>query len=216
MRILPESSKIFHITNEFGGNMNNQTTIYNEKTFYPTFIDEMLKAEKEVVIYSPFISRFRANFFKKAMTKLDKKGVKLIIFTRPVNEHEEYIREEVKAALKVYEDLGAIIIFLEGSIHEKVAIIDRQILWTGSMNILSQRSSKEFMTRTEDQEFTNQVISHLKLVDKISSARAKQRRHSPSATSSIIGMLLAAIRQTMIILVRTVLGIFKVISVILG
>ena len=47
--------------------------------------------------------------------------------------------------------------------HRKLAIIDRKILWEGSLNILSQSHSRELMRRIEDRETTLETFNFLKL-----------------------------------------------------
>ena len=137
--------------------------LFNEQTFYKAFVQDMLKAENEVIIYSPFISKFRSDFFRETMTKLKKRNINVFIFTRPLEEHNLVMRSEITCALNDYKEFGADIFCLPGLIHEKVAIIDREILWEGSLNILSQRSSKEMMRRTTDKDSTMQVLTYLGL-----------------------------------------------------
>lgn len=141
--------------------------LYNERTFYPAFVRDMLKAEKEVVIYCAFISKYRSEFFKNTLEKLRHRNIAVFIFTRPLEEHELLTRNEIKAALADYEELGACIVQLPGLIHAKAAIIDREIVWDGSLNILSQRLSKESMRRAQDKDIATQMIDHLGLNRKI-------------------------------------------------
>ncbi len=141
--------------------------LFNEKTFYPAFIKDMLNAKKEVIIYCPFISKFRSEFFKPTLEKLRKRNIPVFIFTRPIEEHESFMKSEIICALKEYEEHGASITYLEGSIHQKVSIIDQKILWEGSLNILSQRSSREMMRRTSDEDMAKQIISYLELKDNL-------------------------------------------------
>lgn len=141
--------------------------IFNEKTFYRAFVKDMLAADKEVIIYSPFISKFRSEFFSDTFKRLRRRNIAVFIFTRPIEEHEYFMRAEIKCALNDYEEMGATIFYLQGSIHEKAAVIDRKILWEGSLNILSQRKSREMMRRTFDENSAKQVISHLGLSKKL-------------------------------------------------
>lgn len=141
--------------------------LHNEKTFYRSFVKDLLEAKKEVIIYCPFISKYRSEFFRHTFEKLKYRNVAVFIFTRPIEEHELLMRSEIKSALGDYEELGACIIQLSGSIHSKAAIIDREILWDGSLNILSQRESKETMRRTEDKDIAKQMIEHLAINRKI-------------------------------------------------
>ena len=141
--------------------------LFNEKTFYRVFVRDMLEAKKEIVIYCPFISKFRSEFFKDTLLKLRHRNVAVFIFTRPLEEHEYLTRSEISSALKDYEDYGACIICLPGFIHQKAAIIDRTVLWEGSLNILSQRESHEMMRRTVDEDFAKQIMLHLGLNKKL-------------------------------------------------
>ena len=138
-------------------------SLYNEKTFYGAFIKDMLNAEKEVIIYSPFVSKFRSEFFSDTLKKLRRRNIPVFIFTRPLEEHDYFMRAEISCALKDYEELGACVCNLSGSIHEKVAIIDRKVLWEGSLNILSQRQSREMMRRVSDEDLAMQMMTYLGL-----------------------------------------------------
>jgi phosphatidylserine/phosphatidylglycerophosphate/cardiolipin synthase-like enzyme len=135
--------------------------LYNEKTFYPAFVKDLSHAQKEVIIYCPFITKYRSEFFCKTFQYLRKRNISVFIFTRPIEEHDYFARAEIKCALKDYEETGVTIIYLSGQIHEKAAIIDRRILWEGSLNILSQRDSKEMMKRTDDEESVIQIMTFL-------------------------------------------------------
>lgn len=149
------------------GEKPKERELYNEKTFYRAFVKDVLEADKEVIIYSPFISKFRSDFFADTLKKLRRRNIDVFIFTRPLEEHEYFMRAEIKCALNDYEEMGATIFYLPGSIHEKVAVIDRKILWEGSLNILSQRHSREMMRRSSDEHSAKQIMAHLELNKKL-------------------------------------------------
>ncbi|OQB06307.1 MAG: hypothetical protein BWY19_00298 [bacterium ADurb.Bin212] len=141
--------------------------LYDEKSFYKSFSRDLLLAEKEVIIYSPFISKYRSEYFSRIFKQLKYRNIAVFIFTRSIEDHELIVRSEIKAALKDYEELGACIIPLPGLVHAKTAVIDRKILWDGSLNILSQRESREMMRRSEDEDMAKQVMDHLGLNKKL-------------------------------------------------
>jgi phosphatidylserine/phosphatidylglycerophosphate/cardiolipin synthase-like enzyme len=190
----------------------------------------MLKAEKEVIIYSPFISKYRADFFKKTLLKLKQNNIHVFIFTRPIREHEEYMQEEIRSAIQDYKELGAHVTYIEGSIHEKVAIIDRKILWEGSLNILSQKSSKELMVRMEDEDIAGQILANLDLNQKlIKGYRLKSQPHDlkldfgqrikillikPALLT--IKWSLKAVFQVIVLLLKGILTVFSIVEVIVG
>lgn len=139
------------------------STLYNETTFYPAFTKDMVKAKREIVIYSPFVSQYRSNTFNRIMRKLKDGDVSIFIFTRSLGEYNPIHRECAAKVLSRYEEMGAYVYYLSGAIHQKVAIIDREILWEGSLNILSQRASREIMRRITEEGSAKEVISYLGL-----------------------------------------------------
>ncbi len=144
--------------------------LFNEKSFYQAFVKDMLAAKKEVVIYSPFVSKFRSEFFRRTLIELRKRNIPVFIFTRPLEEHDYFMKAEISCALKDYEESGAYITYLPGFVHEKLAIIDREILWEGSLNILSQRQSREMMRRISDEILVQETMSYLGLNKKLAEA----------------------------------------------
>lgn len=68
-----------------------------------------------------------------------------------------------EAEIRNFEEMGIIVLPFIGHVHSKVAIIDRNILWEGSLNILSQRDSHEIMRRFVGDETAQQMMTFLKL-----------------------------------------------------
>ena len=91
--------------------------LFNEKTFYHAFVKDMLAAKKEIIIYSPFVTKFRSEFFKSTLLELRRRNIPVFIFTRPLEEHDYLMRSEIKCALKDYEELGVCIVYTSGLIH---------------------------------------------------------------------------------------------------
>ena len=144
--------------------------LYNENTFYNALTKDMLSAKKEVIIYSPFVSKFRTDFLKPTIEKLIDRNIDIFIFTRPIEEYDTTMQPQIECALKRLEELGVCIFYPGRYIHQKVAIIDREVLWEGSLNILSHRASNEMMRRTAHGESATQVMQYIGLNDQIATA----------------------------------------------
>jgi hypothetical protein len=144
--------------------------LFNEKTFYKAFVEDMLNAKKEIIIYSPFVTKFRSEFFSDTLKKLRKRNICLFIFTRPLEEHDPTMQPQIECTLKRLEELGVCIFYPGRYIHQKVAIVDREVLWEGSLNILSHRASNEMMRRTAHGESATQVMDYIGLNDQIAAA----------------------------------------------
>ena len=61
------------------------------------------------------------------------------------------------------EIIGVKVLFARGNHHQKLAILDREILWEGSLNIMSQVRSREIMRRIESKHCASEMLSFLKL-----------------------------------------------------
>jgi hypothetical protein len=66
-----------------------------------------------------------------------------------------------------FETMGIQTFLCAGNHHRKLAIIDRKILWEGSLNILSQNNSREIMRRIEGKKYASEMFNFLSLGDYI-------------------------------------------------
>lgn len=139
------------------------SALYDEATFYPKFVQDLRRCGKEVVIECPFITGRRLGTLVPIFEKLRMRSVRIIINTRHPEEHEDdFMHREAQQAVAVLQDIGVQILHTGGH-HRKLAILDRRILFEGSLNILSQSDSCEIMRRIESQTLAQQMIVFTKL-----------------------------------------------------
>jgi phosphatidylserine/phosphatidylglycerophosphate/cardiolipin synthase-like enzyme len=137
--------------------------LYNEDTFYAAFEKDLKNCHSEVIIETPFITNRRVYQLLGIFEKLKERKVRVTINTRDPEEHNDnYMREEAHRGLSSLQYAGIHVIFTE-SHHRKVAIIDRRILYEGSLNILSQNNSREIMRRTESAQLAWQMVRFTKI-----------------------------------------------------
>jgi phosphatidylserine/phosphatidylglycerophosphate/cardiolipin synthase-like enzyme len=122
--------------------------LYDDKTFYPAFIKDLNNCDSELIVESPFITRRRLTYLLPTLQKLKDRKVRIIINTKDPHELDEERREEAYRVIASLQYKGIQVIYTHGH-HRKLAIIDRSILYEGSLNILSQNRSSEIMRRTE-------------------------------------------------------------------
>ncbi|MEK7617449.1 MAG: phospholipase D-like domain-containing protein [Patescibacteria group bacterium] len=137
--------------------------LHDEKTFYQTFLRDLEGCTKEVIIESPYITTERMRTFDRLFHKLLKRGVKIYIITRDPKEHEVGMEVQSEDAITWCETIGVQVLLCVGNHHRKLAILDRKILYEGSLNILSQTWSREIMRRMEDPKLAVQMFDFLKL-----------------------------------------------------
>ncbi len=69
---------------------------------------------------------------------------------------------EAREAIAELQNMGAIILSTERH-HRKLAIVDREILYEGSLNILSQNASCEIMRRIESPKLAGDMLAYINL-----------------------------------------------------
>jgi len=139
------------------------STLYDEKTFYGVFLSDLKTCRHEVFIESPYITTKRAEMLTPLFRALLSKGVKIYVMTRDPKEHEEKMEYQSEDAISQFERMGVQVLLCIGNHHRKLAIIDRKILWEGSLNILSQTNSREIMRRINNEKLAIQMFDFLKL-----------------------------------------------------
>lgn len=139
------------------------TALYNEQSFYSAFVKDVKRAQSTVVIESPFLTEKRALYFARLFNKLARKGVRVRVNTRNPRHHDKLLEIQAWKSIRILRDSGVKVYFSNDMRHRKLAIIDQQILWEGSLNILSQVLSKEIMRRTNSTELARQMASFTKI-----------------------------------------------------
>jgi HKD family nuclease len=140
--------------------------LLNEDSFYDNLMRDLKKCHSEIIIESPFITRRRLALLMPLLQKLKQRNVRIAVNTRDPYEHtDEYQRNEAHKAIATLQHNGIHVLYTSGH-HRKLAIIDRQILYEGSLNILSQNNSCEVMRRIESVKLAWQMARFID-IDKV-------------------------------------------------
>lgn len=132
------------------------SSLYDQTTFYKSFLCDLGRAQTRLIIESPFITKNRMTVLFPALLKLRVRGVRVIINTKPLEEHKQAYQDQAIWAVGIMQNIG-IEVLITGGHHRKLAIIDDGILWEGSLNILSQNDSCEIMRRIYSTDAVEQI-----------------------------------------------------------
>lgn len=133
--------------------------LYDEVTFYNAFSKDVKRAQSEIVMESPFMTPKRSKEIAVLFVRLRKRGVKVSVYTRNPNHHDNAMRIQAAISIKILKDTGVKVIICNDLRHRKIAVIDKQILWEGSLNFLSHNNSREVMRRTDSAVLSKQMLS---------------------------------------------------------
>lgn len=139
--------------------------LYDEKTFYRVFLRDLEGCRSEIYIESPYITSKRVKMLIPVFNTLLSKGIKIYVMTRDPKEHEENMEFQSEDIISLFERMGVQVLLCTGNHHRKLAILDRKILYEGSLNILSQNNSREIMRRIDNQDIALDTFNFLKLAN---------------------------------------------------
>ncbi len=137
------------------------SSLFNERTFYANFLRDLRRANKHVVIESPYLTERRALYYTPIFQTLSKRGVRVMIHTRHFHYHDANMRIQAEKAAQALSGVGVQIYTFNDLRHWKIAAIDNAILWEGSLNVLSHSRSREVMRRIASPALCKQTLAFI-------------------------------------------------------
>ena len=131
--------------------------LFDQSNFYSSFVKDLSNAVSEVIIESPFISAKRINALYPSFRVAAKRGVHIVINTKHPSELDDQNAYYALQAIERLQAIGVTVLYTGGH-HRKLAVVDRTVLWEGSLNILSQNDSCEIMRRIASAVLADQMI----------------------------------------------------------
>ena len=134
----------YHINDISSSIADNQ--IFNGSTFYRPYTSDLTKAKRSIVISSPKLYRTEQNPLVTLLKELTQQGIEILITTAAENEQTAFIQSKglsvkVKPKLSLY-----------------TTIIDKEVVWYGSINTLGYASKDDNMIKVTDIYLANELI----------------------------------------------------------
>ena len=133
-----------HINDMSSSIAENQ--IFNGSTFYRPYTSDLTKAKRSIVISSPKLYRTEQNPLVTLLKEFAQQGIEILITTAAENEQTVFIQSKglsvkVKPKLSLY-----------------TTIIDKEVVWYGSINTLGYASKDDNMIKVTDIYLANELI----------------------------------------------------------
>ena len=114
-------------------------------TFIRYFYRDVNNAREQLIIYAPFLSKNRLSEEIPLFINAVSRGVKVRIFTKTVEELNKSQQATHRDCISALREHGLDVI-IKKNMHEKIILIDKRIVWVGSLNALSYNGeTSEFM-----------------------------------------------------------------------
>ena len=135
----------------------NPDLIYDGRSFYPVFSEDVRNAKNEILIVSPFMRKSRITQILRLLSEAMLNNAKIVVVTRPAEDFPEKDQKSVIENTQKLESCGIEVRHSAG-FHQKFTVIDGQIVWYGSVNFLSFGAAEESIMRFTSHDIAGQLM----------------------------------------------------------
>jgi hypothetical protein len=131
----------------------SETELFDDRTFYEQFLEDIQAAKRRVIIFSPFLSSERVRQLVSIFSRKHLEGIHITAFTALSTNNNPTYSAGAKLLVKAGVELRTV-----SGMHEKLVIIDDDIVYAGSLNVLSHVGTTEFMGRRKSIGLVKKIV----------------------------------------------------------
>jgi predicted nucleic acid-binding Zn-ribbon protein len=136
-----------------------RTGLYNQHDFDKVCVPDLSGAERSILIFSGFVTPQRVRAYEAILRAKILEGVAVRCVARPPHDNGSIPYDDGRAALDALEAMGCIVDTRKDT-HEKIVIVDGEVLWFGSLNPLSHTNrTGEVMARLVSPDLAQQMAA---------------------------------------------------------
>ncbi|WP_331553041.1 TOTE conflict system archaeo-eukaryotic primase domain-containing protein [Acetobacterium sp.] len=118
---------------------------------------DITKANISVVIATPYLQKKKVLLWIDLLMKKYSDGIRVIIITKPVESYKETERSKIEEVTHSFFDKGFNIMFHK-DLTQKFIVIDNQLIWYGSLNILGFQKDDDSAMRLINREIAQELM----------------------------------------------------------
>lgn len=147
--------------------------VVRQDDFYRYLIGDLAEARQRVLIYSPFITESRLSALEPQLQGCSERGVQVVVVTKPISERPKAQQQEARRLERALTEWEAVVLH-KVNMHEKLLVIDDDVLWFGSLNPLSFSNTQEIMERRRSRAVVSDFLETLKVADLLGALEARE------------------------------------------
>lgn len=147
----------YEITLNLKHEKQQTNAIFDATTYLEAYSKDISQANSEIVISSPGINYAKVKQLLNSIAKNQAGGIKVSIITIPSVEYPESRITPTQKLIEELRDAGVFVKELPG-VHEHFAVIDKEIVWYGSMNMLSREKDDDNLMRVQSKEIADELL----------------------------------------------------------
>ena len=131
--------------------------IYDFESYIEVYKKDLESANKEIIISSPGINKNKIETMIDIWRNVQERGTKVIVLTLSP---EKYPKERIEATAQLIQTMknNGVLVEIRQQMHEHYAIIDREVVWYGSMNLLSREREDDNLMRIRNAEIAGELL----------------------------------------------------------
>jgi len=129
-------------------------TIFDSQTFFPVYSTDILSAQHEILISSPFLTKRRVEGMLNYLSAAEKR---ITVITKAIENYPDKDRAKIRACIDLLGHYDVTVKTKE-NLHQRFAIIDQRIVWYGSIHLLGYGTQDESMMRVESVDIAAELM----------------------------------------------------------
>jgi DNA-binding XRE family transcriptional regulator len=147
---------------------------FDELTYESQMVADFLNAHARIIIVSPYLTSNAIERWETLINKAIARGVSICIYVQEPRHWKRRLEsnlpersvasmDKLASAIKYIQSLGVHVTLRPGD-HEKFVIVDENIFWAGSLNLLSWFDTREWLRRVESKKEVQDMIEKYNLL----------------------------------------------------
>ncbi len=137
------------------------SVIFDNNSFYKPFASDITEIRQEALIISPFLRKARVASIVRLLSGPLNQGAEITVITRPPEDYKPEQQSAIALQIDFLKAEGILVVQCNG-IHQKYAIIDKKIVWYGSIDFLAFGNSQESIMRFENVNLAGELLDAAK------------------------------------------------------
>ena len=139
------------------GEKQQTNAIFDRNSYLEVFNTDLKQAQKEIIISSPRLNEYQVKQLLKNVLTVQQKGTTVTIVTLVPAKYTEKRTGKIAELIELLKQKG-ITVQLQEDMHEHYAIIDQEIVWYGSMNLLAYAREDDNLMRVKSSAIAQELL----------------------------------------------------------
>lgn len=153
----------YEICSEITDKQEITNSIFDSQSYFDVFEKDVISAAGSVVISSPSFSYKKVNWLCAESDDLLQRGVSIVVLTVTPEDYPEDGRDQHRIHIQRMESSG-IKVIKQNKYRERFAVIDRSLVWYGSMNLLSNEKDDDSLMRINNPAVAEELLEFAALL----------------------------------------------------